>query len=55
MHHAFHHDQQLSELKRLAAEDPRPVSEIYDELASNITTILDTAAYFRSWDQDRTP
>ncbi|KRY87049.1 hypothetical protein T4D_14431 [Trichinella pseudospiralis] len=53
MHHAFHHDQQLSELKRLAAEDPRPVSEIYDELASNITTILDTAAYFPSCDQAR--
>ncbi|KRX95593.1 hypothetical protein T4E_462, partial [Trichinella pseudospiralis] len=51
--HAFHHDQQLSELKRLAAEDPRPVSEIYDKLATNITTILDTAAYFRSWDQAR--
>ncbi|KRY83922.1 hypothetical protein T4D_4033 [Trichinella pseudospiralis] len=37
----------------LAAEDPRPVSEIYDELASNATTILDTAAYFPSWDQAR--
>ncbi|KRY81016.1 hypothetical protein T4D_14597 [Trichinella pseudospiralis] len=51
--HAFHHDQQLSELKRLAAEDPRPVSEIYDELVSNITTNLDTAAYFPSCDQAR--
>ncbi|KRY01745.1 hypothetical protein T4E_11595 [Trichinella pseudospiralis] len=46
--HAFYHQQQLSELKRLAAEDPRPVSEIYDELASNVTTSLDTAAYFPS-------
>ncbi|KRY90925.1 hypothetical protein T4D_5184 [Trichinella pseudospiralis] len=51
--HAFYHQQQLSELKRLAAEDPRPVSEIYDELASNVTTSLDTAAYFPSWDQAR--
>ncbi|KRZ28768.1 hypothetical protein T4B_10818 [Trichinella pseudospiralis] len=34
-------------------KDPRPVSEIYDELASNATTILDTAAYFPSWDQAR--
>ncbi|KRZ40527.1 hypothetical protein T4C_2242 [Trichinella pseudospiralis] len=51
--HAFYHQQYLSELKRLAAEDPRPVSEIYDELASNATTILDTAAYFPWWDQAR--
>ncbi|KRY99268.1 hypothetical protein T11_15068, partial [Trichinella zimbabwensis] len=29
--HAFYHQQQLNELKRLAAEDLRPVSEIYDE------------------------
>ncbi|KRZ19770.1 hypothetical protein T4B_14915, partial [Trichinella pseudospiralis] len=43
----------LSELKRLATEDPRPVSEIYDELASNASTSLDTAAYFPSWDQAR--
>ncbi|KRZ15890.1 hypothetical protein T11_9169, partial [Trichinella zimbabwensis] len=43
----------LNELKRLAAEDLRPVSEIYDELASNASTSLDTAAYFPSWDQAR--
>ncbi|KRX86638.1 hypothetical protein T4E_5167 [Trichinella pseudospiralis] len=48
--HAFYYQQQLSELKRLAAEYPRPVSEIYDELASNASTSLDTAAYFPSWD-----
>ncbi|KRY81876.1 hypothetical protein T4D_15821 [Trichinella pseudospiralis] len=38
--------QQLNELKRLAAEDLRPVWEIYDELASSASTSLDTAAYF---------
>ncbi|XP_003375787.1 conserved hypothetical protein [Trichinella spiralis] len=32
--HAFYHHQQLNELKRLAAGDPRTVLEIYDELAS---------------------
>ncbi|KRY73820.1 hypothetical protein T4B_6289 [Trichinella pseudospiralis] len=48
--HAFYYQQQLSELKRLAVEYPRPVSEIYDELASNASTSLDTAAYFPSWD-----
>ncbi|KRZ66290.1 hypothetical protein T10_1214 [Trichinella papuae] len=51
--HAFYHQQQLNELKRLAAGDPRPVSEIYDELANNASTSLDTAAYFPSWDQAR--
>ncbi|KRY82250.1 hypothetical protein T4D_13677 [Trichinella pseudospiralis] len=52
--HAFYYQQQqLSELKRLATEDPRPVSEVYDELASNASTSLDTTAYFPSWDQAR--
>ncbi|KRX98914.1 hypothetical protein T4E_6390 [Trichinella pseudospiralis] len=44
--YAFYHHQQLNELKRLAAEDLRPVWEIYDELASSASTSLDTAAYF---------
>ncbi|KRZ15215.1 hypothetical protein T11_9568 [Trichinella zimbabwensis] len=43
----------LNELKRLAARDPWPVAEIYDELASNASTSLDIAAYFSSWDQAR--
>ncbi|XP_003369230.1 hypothetical protein Tsp_04654 [Trichinella spiralis] len=51
--YAFYHQQQLNELKRLAAGDPRPVLEIYDELASNASTSLETAAYFPSWDQAR--
>ncbi|KRZ75251.1 hypothetical protein T10_2211 [Trichinella papuae] len=50
---AFYHQQQLQELKRLAAEDLRPVTEIYDELASNASTSSDTAAYFPTWDQTR--
>ncbi|KRY80387.1 hypothetical protein T4D_11691, partial [Trichinella pseudospiralis] len=44
---------QLNELERLAAEDSRPVTEIYDELTSSASTSLDTAAYFLSWDQAR--
>ncbi|KRX31497.1 hypothetical protein T06_15903, partial [Trichinella sp. T6] len=51
--HAFYHQQQLNELKRLAAGDPRPVLEIYDELASNASTSLETAAYFPTWEQAR--
>ncbi|KRZ14103.1 hypothetical protein T11_16928 [Trichinella zimbabwensis] len=51
--HEFYHQEQLNELKRLAAGDPRLVSEIYDLLASNASTSLDTAAYFPSWDQAR--
>ncbi|KRZ01576.1 hypothetical protein T11_4736, partial [Trichinella zimbabwensis] len=51
--HTFYHQQQLNELKRLAAGYPRPVSEVYDELANNASTSLDTAAYFPSWDQAR--
>ncbi|KRY91515.1 hypothetical protein T4D_6910 [Trichinella pseudospiralis] len=46
-------EQLLNELKRLAAEYLRPVSEIYDELASNASNNLDTAVYFSSWDQAR--
>ncbi|KRX49903.1 hypothetical protein T05_6939 [Trichinella murrelli] len=49
--HAFYHQQQLNELKRLVAGDPRPVFEIYDELASNASTSLETAAHFPKWDQ----
>ncbi|KRY03702.1 hypothetical protein T03_9139, partial [Trichinella britovi] len=37
--HAFYHQQQLNELKRLAAGDPRKVYE----LASNASTSLETA------------
>ncbi|KRX12066.1 hypothetical protein T07_11715, partial [Trichinella nelsoni] len=40
-------------LKRLAAGDPRPVLEIYDELASNASTSLETAAHFPTWEQAR--
>ncbi|KRZ65777.1 hypothetical protein T10_91 [Trichinella papuae] len=47
--HALYHQQQLKELKRMAAEDPRLVTEICDELASSASTSLDTAAYFPSW------
>ncbi|KRZ51169.1 hypothetical protein T02_10271 [Trichinella nativa] len=31
----------------------RPVMEIYDELASNASTSLETAAHFPMWDQAR--
>ncbi|KRZ70855.1 hypothetical protein T10_7806 [Trichinella papuae] len=51
--HAFYHHQQLGELRRLASEDTRPVMEIYDELASNASTNLDTVAHFPTWDQAR--
>ncbi|KRZ61929.1 hypothetical protein T02_1071 [Trichinella nativa] len=51
--HAFYHQQQLNELKRLVAGDLRPVLEIYDELASNASTSLATAAHFPTWEQDR--
>ncbi|KRX52806.1 hypothetical protein T09_8939 [Trichinella sp. T9] len=34
-----------------AARDPRPVLEIYDELASNASTSLETAAHFPTWEQ----
>ncbi|XP_003366271.1 conserved hypothetical protein, partial [Trichinella spiralis] len=43
--------QQLNELKRLAAGDQNPVTEIYDDLANNASTSADTAPYFPSWDQ----
>ncbi|KRX34536.1 hypothetical protein T05_16509, partial [Trichinella murrelli] len=45
--------QQLNELKRLAAGDPRPILEIYDELASNASKSLETAAHFPTWEQPR--
>ncbi|KRY44130.1 hypothetical protein T03_11384 [Trichinella britovi] len=51
--HAFHNQQQLNELKRLVAGHPRPVFEIYDELASNASTSLETAAHFPTWEQAR--
>ncbi|KRZ71342.1 hypothetical protein T10_11132 [Trichinella papuae] len=51
--HAFYHQQQLNELKRLAAEDPRPVTQIYHELASSASTSLNTAGNFPTWDQAR--
>ncbi|KRZ00049.1 hypothetical protein T11_1530, partial [Trichinella zimbabwensis] len=51
--HAFYHHQQLGELRRLASEDTKPVMEIYDELASNASTNLDTVAHFPTWDQAR--
>ncbi|KRY27718.1 hypothetical protein T03_13234, partial [Trichinella britovi] len=39
--------------RRLAAGDPRPVLEIYDELASNASTRQETAAHFSTWEQAR--
>ncbi|KRX87450.1 hypothetical protein T4E_11173 [Trichinella pseudospiralis] len=45
------HTSEHAEGCRLAAEYPRPVWEIYDELTSSAFTSLDTAAYFLSWDQ----
>ncbi|KRY45625.1 hypothetical protein T03_6330 [Trichinella britovi] len=51
--HAFYHQQQLNELKRLVAGHLRPVFEIYDELASNASAILETAAHFPTWEQAR--
>ncbi|KRX32569.1 hypothetical protein T05_8513 [Trichinella murrelli] len=49
--HTLYQQQQLNELKRLAAGDLKPVTEIYDDLASNASTCLDTAAYFPALDQ----
>ncbi|KRX58679.1 hypothetical protein T09_4300 [Trichinella sp. T9] len=51
--HAFYHQHQLNELKRLVAGHPRPVFEIYDELTSNASTSLETAAHFPTWEQAR--
>ncbi|KRZ68504.1 hypothetical protein T10_12789 [Trichinella papuae] len=51
--HAFYKHHQLDELKRLAAEDSRPVTQIYDELASSASTSLNTAGHFPTWDQAR--
>ncbi|KRX32964.1 hypothetical protein T05_11789 [Trichinella murrelli] len=42
---------QLNELKQLVAGDLTSVTEIYDDLANNASTSLDTGAYFPSWDQ----
>ncbi|XP_003369281.1 hypothetical protein Tsp_04702 [Trichinella spiralis] len=50
--HAFYHQLQLNELKRLATGIPRPILEIYDELASDASTSLGTF-YFFSWEQAR--
>ncbi|KRX89521.1 hypothetical protein T4E_7059 [Trichinella pseudospiralis] len=49
----LHRQQQLKELKRMAAEDLRLVTEICDELASNTSTSLHTVAYFPLWDHAR--
>ncbi|KRX51634.1 hypothetical protein T09_12011 [Trichinella sp. T9] len=46
----LYHQQQLDELRRLAVADLRPLTEAYDELASNSFTSLDTATYFLTWD-----
>ncbi|KRX20451.1 hypothetical protein T07_347 [Trichinella nelsoni] len=46
----LYHQSQLNELRRLAVEDLRPLTEAYDELASNASTSLDTATYFPTWD-----
>ncbi|KRZ91554.1 hypothetical protein T08_7188 [Trichinella sp. T8] len=46
----LYHQQQLNELRRLAVADLRPLTEAYDELASNSSTSLDTATYFLTWD-----
>ncbi|KRX18679.1 hypothetical protein T07_14246 [Trichinella nelsoni] len=46
--HTFYHQQLLNES---TAGDSRPVTEIYDDLTSNASTSLDTAAYFPSWDE----
>ncbi|KRZ10754.1 hypothetical protein T11_3383 [Trichinella zimbabwensis] len=46
--HAFNKHHQLDELKRLAAEDPRPVTQIYHELASSAS-----AGNFPTWNQAR--
>ncbi|KRX51319.1 putative protein tag-76, partial [Trichinella sp. T9] len=42
---------QLNELKQLVAGNLTSVTEIYDDLANNASTSLDTGAYFPSWDQ----
>ncbi|KRY45126.1 hypothetical protein T03_14677 [Trichinella britovi] len=49
--HAFYHHQRIAELRWLSSEDTRPVMEIYNELASNASTSLDTAAHFPTWNQ----
>ncbi|KRY24507.1 hypothetical protein T03_1796, partial [Trichinella britovi] len=51
--HAFYHQQQLNELKRLVAGHSRPVFEIFYELASNASTSQATAAHFPTWVQAR--
>ncbi|KRX53251.1 hypothetical protein T09_7324 [Trichinella sp. T9] len=50
--HSFYY-QQLNVLKMPVAGDPSPVFEIYDELASNASTSLATAAHFPTWEQAR--
>ncbi|KRX33728.1 hypothetical protein T05_9978 [Trichinella murrelli] len=46
----LYHQQQLNELRRLAVADLRPLTEAYDELASNSSTSLHIATYFLTWD-----
>ncbi|KRY09376.1 hypothetical protein T12_13297 [Trichinella patagoniensis] len=43
----FYYQQQLNELKQLAAGDLRPVNEIYNELANNAYTRKDLPTYSR--------
>ncbi|KRX43928.1 hypothetical protein T05_5546, partial [Trichinella murrelli] len=50
--HSFYY-QQLNVLKMPVAGDPRPVFEIFDELARNASTSLATAAHFPTWEQAR--
>ncbi|KRX69475.1 hypothetical protein T06_7815 [Trichinella sp. T6] len=42
---------QQNELKKLATGDPRPIMEIHNELASNASTSLETAAHSPTWQQ----
>ncbi|KRX52836.1 hypothetical protein T09_11428, partial [Trichinella sp. T9] len=51
--HAFYHQQQLYELKRLVVGHSRPLFEIFYELASNASTSQATAAHFPTWEQAR--
>ncbi|KRX72608.1 hypothetical protein T06_35 [Trichinella sp. T6] len=43
----------MSSEPKLAAGDPRTIMEIHNELASNASTSLETAAYFPTWVQAR--
>ncbi|KRY22836.1 hypothetical protein T12_10078 [Trichinella patagoniensis] len=45
--HLLPRPMQLNELRLLAVQDPRPVTEVYDELPSNAFTISDTPRTFQ--------